>query len=79
MLWCRVEEEGGGVSRVNVMHPNGEILFSYPPHTFTPELLGRMRTGQIRASLSHAGQDGRRLLTVEDDAGHVVFEEWIPS
>ena len=43
-LWCRVEEEAGRVRRVNVMHPNGEILFSFPPEKFEPELVGRMRT-----------------------------------
>ena len=79
MLWCRVEVEGGGVSRVNVMHPNGEILFSWPPDHFSPELLRRMQAGQVRASLSRAGEDGRQLLTVEDEAGRVVFEEWISS
>ncbi len=30
-LWCRVEEERGGASRVNIMRPDGEILFSLPP------------------------------------------------
>jgi len=77
MLWCRVEEDGGGVSRVNVMHPNGEILLSYPPDHFAAELVGKMRAGQIRASLSSAGEDGRRRLTLEDEAGGVVLEEWI--
>jgi len=75
MLWCRVEEEGGAVSRVNVMHPNGEILLSYPPDHFAAELLRKMRAGQIRAALSPAGKDGRRLLTIQDEAGGVEFEE----
>ena len=75
MLWCRVEEEDGLVSRVNVMHPNGEILFSWPPDHFGAELLRQIWAGQIRASLSSAGEDGRRLLTIRDEAGGVVFEE----
>ncbi len=78
-LWCRVEEEGGRVNRVDVMHPNGEILFSYLPERFELALLRRMQAGQIRACLSEAGSDAGEVLSLVDDAGDVVFSESVPS
>lgn len=77
-LWCRVEEEGGRVSRVNVMHPNGEILFSYPAEHFEPGLVRRMRGGQVRARLSDGGRDGGEVLSFLDESGGVVSTEDVP-
>ena len=78
-LWCRVEEENGRVDRVDVMHPNGEILFSYPPERFEVGLLRRMQAGQIRARLSESTADAGAILSLVDDAGNVVFSEGVPT
>ncbi len=78
-LWCRVEEEGGRVNRVDVMHPNGEILFSYPPERFEVALLRRMQAGQIRAHLSEGAPDAGSVLSLVDDAGGVVFSESVST
>jgi hypothetical protein len=77
-FWCRVEEEGGSVSRVNVMHPNGEILFSYPREYFEPGLVRRMQAGQVRARLSDCGRDGRQVLSFLDESDGVVYSEDVP-
>jgi hypothetical protein len=74
-LWCRVEEEGGRVNRVDVMHPNGEILFSYPPERFEVALLRRMQAGQIRARLSEGGSESGEVLSLVDEGDSVVFSE----
>jgi hypothetical protein len=78
-LWCRVEEEGGRVNRVDVMHPNGEILFSYPPERFEVPLLRRMQAGQIRGRLSEGASDAGAVLSLVDDAGNVVFSEGVST
>lgn len=78
-LWCRVEEEGGRVSRVNVMHPNGEILFSYPPEHFEPGLVRQMQAGQVRARLSDDGRDGGQVLSLLEESGGVVYSEGVPQ
>jgi len=75
-LWCRVEEEAGRVRRVNVMHPNGEILFSFPPEKFEPELVRRMRTGQVRARLDEAPGSGSTLEWI-DEAGRPLLRETV--
>ncbi len=77
-LWCRVEEEGGTVSRVNVMHPSGEILFSFPPEHFGPDLVRRMRAGQVRSRLSEDGRDGGPLLSFLDETGREISAEDVP-
>ncbi|HYV40363.1 MAG TPA: hypothetical protein VEO02_01090 [Thermoanaerobaculia bacterium] len=74
-LWCRVEEERGGASRVNIMHPDGEILFSLPPEHFEPELVRRMQVGQVRARLSQKGQEGGPFLTFLDESGRAISSE----
>lgn len=76
-LWCRLETSSGAVRRVHVMHPSGEILVSFPPEHFPPALVARMQMGQIRARLTPLAADGLRLLALEDEAGHVLFEEGI--
>jgi hypothetical protein len=78
-LWCRVEEEGGRVNRVDVMHPNGEILFSYPAERFEVALLRRMQAGQIRARLSEGASGAATILSLVDDAGNVVFSESVSN
>lgn len=70
-----MEEERGRVNRVDVMHPNGEILFSYPPERFEVALLRRMQAGQIRARLSEEAPEAGAVLSLVDDAGNVVFSE----
>lgn len=50
---------------------------SYPPDRFEPALLRRMQSGHILAYLSGTEQDGSRLLSLEDQSGHVVFSERI--
>jgi len=65
--------EGPRIRRVNVMHPNGEILASWAPEQFEPELLRRMRTGEIRATLEADGE--RRTVALRDESGGIVFSE----
>lgn len=77
-LWCRVEESGGEVSRVIVMHPNGEILFSYPPEHFEPRLVRRIQAGQVRARLSDSGQHGLQILAFVNEAGVVISSGEVP-
>jgi hypothetical protein len=77
--WCRLESEGGVVRRVHVMHPNGEILSSYPLETFSAELLARMRIGQIRGSVRPLPTEGEPVLALRDAAGRVVFSDRIPA
>jgi len=74
-LWCRVEEEGGGVTRVLVMHPNGEILASFPPEHFEAGLVRRMQAGQVRAVLSEGGPSGAQVLTLVDELGGMILSE----
>jgi hypothetical protein len=78
LFWCRVEEEGGSVSRVYVMHPNGEILFSYPREHFEGRLVRRMQAGQIRARLSYGEGAGRGILLFVDESGGIVCSEDVP-
>jgi hypothetical protein len=59
------------------MHPNGEILSSYPPETFAPDLVARMRIGQIRGRVQAGALEGKQLLELVDGAGRVVFSDWI--
>ena len=61
------------------MHPNGEILSSYPPDTFDSELLARMRIGQIRGRVRAGAVEGEQLIELVDSAGHVVFSDRIPG
>jgi len=77
--WCRFESEGGVVRRVHVMHPNGEILSSYPPQTFAPDLLARMRIGQIRGRVQPGALEGERKIELVDSAGRVVFADRISA
>ncbi len=77
-LWCRVEEAGGRVSRVLVMHPGGEILFSYPPEHFEPRLVRLIQAGQLRARLSDLEQHDRQLLAFIHESGVVVYSEEVP-
>jgi hypothetical protein len=72
-LWCRLEMEGSRVRRVNVMHPNGVILASWPPERFEPDLLRRMRTGEIRATLEADAE--RKTVALRDGSGRIVFSE----
>ncbi len=76
--WCRIETVGNRVIRVHVMHPNGEILASYPPEKFDPAIVNRMRAGQIRARVSSDPDGAGRLLTLEELSGNVVLEDRIP-
>lgn len=73
-LWCRVEEEGGRVWRVHVMHPNGEILLSYPPEHFPEALVRRIQAGQVRAMLVE-GEAGGTTLRIEDESGGLLHCE----
>ena len=77
-LWCRVEEAGGRVSRVLVMHPGGEILFSHPPERFESRLLRLIQAGQLRARLSDLEQHDRQLLAFVNESGVVVYSEEVP-
>lgn len=73
-LWCRVEEEWGRANRVHVMHPNGEILLSFPPDHFLPEVVKKMRAGQVKARLVPAGE-GKTTLWLEDESGNCLHSE----
>ena len=77
-VWCRLETVGGRVIRVHVMHPNGEILASYPPEKFEAAVLDRMRAGQIRARVSPDPDGAGTLLVLEDVSGSVVLEDRTP-
>jgi len=61
------------------MHPNGEILSSYPPQTFAPDLLARMRIGQIRGRVQPGALEGERKIELVDSAGRVVFADRISA
>ena len=61
------------------MHPNGEILSSYPPETFAPDLLARMRIGQIRGRVQPCALEGERKIELVDSAGRVVFADRISA
>jgi hypothetical protein len=61
------------------MHPNGEILSSYPPETFAPDLLARMRIGQIRGRVHAGALEGEQRIELVDSAGRVVFADRIPG
>ena len=78
-VWCRLEEEDGRVLRVHVMHPNGEILFSYPPGHFDSSLVRRMQAGLLLARLSDAGPGVGQTLSLADESGRVVFAERVPA
>ena len=67
------------VRRVHVMHPNGEILSSYPPDTFSSEHLARMRIGQIRGRVQAGSVEGEQRIELVDSAGRVVFSDRIPG
>ncbi len=77
-VWCRLEVGKGGVVRVQVMHPSGEILASFPSGHFGEALVGRIRAGQIRARLLPLDGGAARLLVLAEPSGNVVFEERIP-
>jgi hypothetical protein len=72
-VWCRLEGGPGRVRRVDVMHPSGEILLSYPPDRFEPAIIRRMETGQVRGRISASGAG--RVVTLRDASGRVLFEE----
>jgi hypothetical protein len=38
-----------------------------------------MESGQVRAYLSSAGKDGRRLLWLQDESGRIVSSEEVES
>ena len=67
------------MNRVLVMHPNGEILVSYPPEHFAPGLVRRMRAGQIRAMLSEATSSGVQNLSLVDESGGVILSESVSA
>ena len=75
-VWCRLEGGPGGVRRVDVMHPSGEILLSYPPERFDPGDIRRMEIGQIRGKIS--GSAAGRSVTLLNTSGRIVFEERLP-
>lgn len=68
----------GTVARIALMHPNGEIVASYPADHFEAELVRRMRTGHIQARLLPAESGGARRLVFENQGGEVVFAETLP-
>jgi hypothetical protein len=78
-LWCRLERDGETVVGVGLMHPDGRILFSFAADHFDAGLLRRMESGQVRAYLSSAGKDGRRLLWLQDEGGRIVSSEEVES
>ena len=78
-LWCRVEEDGGFVRRVNVMHPNGEILFSFPPERFDPRLIRQISAGQVRARVIDESPELDSTLEFLDDAGRRLFRETVEA
>jgi hypothetical protein len=61
------------------MHPNGEILSSYPPETFAPDLLARMRIGQIRGRVQAGAVEGEQEIELVDSTGRVVFSDLIQA
>jgi hypothetical protein len=61
------------------MHPNGEILVSYPPEHFEPTLVNRMRAGQVRATLSQGSPGGPQVLSLVDESGGVILSESVSA
>src|SRR5438094_29348 len=78
-VWCRLEEQGDRIWRVHVMHPNREILFSYPPDHFYSGLVRPVHAGQILARLSDAGPGAGQFLSLADESGRVIFTESLPA
>jgi hypothetical protein len=76
-VWCRLEGGPGRVRRVDVMHPSGEILLSYPPERFDPADIRRMEIGQVRGKISESAAE--KIVTLRDASGRVVFEERLHS
>ncbi len=70
-VWCRLVTSGARVLRVQIMHPDGQVLTAYPPDRFPPAVVRQMLAGQIRAALSRPG----RLLHLTDLTGQSLFEE----
>jgi len=77
-VWCRLEVGKGGVVRVQVMHPSGEILASFPSEHFGEALVGKMKAGQVRARLLPEPGGKAQVLVLRDEAGRVMREERIP-
>lgn len=67
------------MTRVHVMHPNGEILVSYPPEHFEPGLVRRMRAGQVRALLSQGPPGGLQVLSLVDETGSLILSESVSA
>ena len=64
--------------RVNVMHPNGEILFSFSPEHFDAGLVRRIWSGQVRARI--AGEGEASVLEFVGEAGEsVLFRERVEA
>lgn len=72
-LWCRLEMEGSRIRRVNAMHADGRIVASWPPQRFDPDVLSRMRAGQVRARV--AGEPEERRIELSDESGAVLLSE----
>jgi hypothetical protein len=78
-LWCRVEEDGDCVRRINVMHPNGEILFSFLPERFDQRLIRQISAGQVRARVVDETPGTDSTLEFLDEAGQPLFRETVEA
>ncbi len=74
-VWCRLVTAGARVLRVQIMHPDGQVLAAYSPERFDPEVLRQMLAGQIRGAV--IGPDP--VVRLSDLSGTVVFEDRLGS
>ena len=70
-VWCRLVTAGARVLRVQIMHPDGQVLAAYSPERFDARVLRQMLAGQIRAAVSLPDV----VLRLTDVSGAVLFEE----
>ena len=73
-VWCRLVTSGARVLRVQIMHPDGQVLAAYPPDRFDPPTVRQMLAGQIRAAVCEPGTENA-ILRLTSVAGAVLFEE----
>ncbi|MCA1579784.1 MAG: hypothetical protein LC796_00020 [Acidobacteria bacterium] len=73
-VWCRLVTSGARVLRVQIMHPDGQVVAAYAPERFDRATVGRMLAGQIRAAVRAPGTAGA-VLRLTDVSGAVLFEE----
>ncbi len=73
-MWCRLVTSGTRVLRIQIMHPDGQVLAAYLPDRFDPAIIRQMLAGQVRAAVREP-EAGMAILRLTDISGAVLFEE----